>query len=100
MRADQAYRLILLQHGDLAFQLMGQPLIVRIDKRYERASGFADGAIPGGRRPAVPLRHRNTSMHISFKDLHGVVGGTVVYGIYGEILMGLGQDTGESTVYI
>jgi hypothetical protein len=39
-------------------------------------------------------------MRISFKDLHSVVGGPIVNGVYREILMGLGQDTVESSMEI
>jgi hypothetical protein len=100
MRTDHAQRLISPQQRELTFQLFGQPLIIRVDEGDEGTGGVPDCAIPGSRGSSVGLRYRNTPRRIGFKDLHGVVGRSIINGIYPEILMGLGQYTVERTANI
>ncbi|HTG30466.1 MAG TPA: hypothetical protein VK818_19795 [Methylomirabilota bacterium] len=97
MGTGHAQGLILPQQRDLTFQLFGEPLIICVDKGDEGTGGLPDCAISGSRWSSVSLRYRNTTRRIRFKDLHGVVGTSIINGIYREILMSLSQYTIEST---
>ena len=97
MGTDHAQGLILPQQRDLTFQLFGEPLIIRVEEGDEGAGGLPDCAIPGSRWSSTSLRYRNTTRRICLKDLHGVVGTSIINGINPEILMSLGQYTVERT---